>query len=193
MDSLELLYNHYKETMQLMQGAKVERDKYFLILCLLIALLFLLGIEPTGTASFIEAWLASVTGGSFSFGFNIIQSAVWLVLLFYTLKYYQRNIYVERQYAYLDKLERNISRLTNVIFNREGEEYSENYPCVLTMIDFFYKKFFPILYFAIVFYKIYLEVIIGHTFINCILAIPILVLTLAYFLFINNLFNGSYH
>ena len=63
------------------------------------------------------------------------------------IRYIQDMLYIERQYTYLDKLEKEISNLTiSGIFSREGENYQRNYPMVLNFIDLFYKMLMPILF-----------------------------------------------
>ena len=46
MDEKEMIYDHYKETMELQKEAKEHRDKHYVILCILEALSFLFLIKP---------------------------------------------------------------------------------------------------------------------------------------------------
>ena len=71
----------------------------------------------------------------------------------------QDTVYVERQYGYLGSLEKRISALLGQdnFFKREGENYLDNYPAVLNLIDLFYKTFIPILFTGINTIRIIME------------------------------------
>ena len=49
MDSLEISYDHYKETCELSRQAQSRRNKNFVILCVLEATSFLFLVEPEKT------------------------------------------------------------------------------------------------------------------------------------------------
>ena len=65
------------------------------------------------------------------------------------IRYVQDMLYVERQYLYLNKLEKEISYLSSTdIFSREGENYQKDYPIVLNLIDLFYKILMPVFFYG---------------------------------------------
>lgn len=93
---------------------------------------------------------------------TIIQTLLWLLIVYVMIRYIQDMLYVERQYIYLDGLEKEISNLGSVnIFAREGANYQKDYPVVLNFIDLFYKMLMPIFFALINAVRIYKEWILS--------------------------------
>ena len=61
-----------------------------------------------------------------------------MLYLWTTLRYYQRSVYVERTYKYVDALEKKLG------ITREGTAYAKDYPAILNVIHWIYQWFFPI-------------------------------------------------
>lgn len=76
--------------------------------------------------------------------FNVIQTFLWIALLYETLRYSQSLIYIEREYNYIGSLEEQLSQLTSFKFNREGQDYSDNYPVISNYTNIIYKYLFPL-------------------------------------------------
>ena len=184
MKDIDLLYDHYKDSFNLIRKSQAERNRFFIILCILIALLFLFAVDPISTEHTITTSLKEYLKINLNFNNMIIQSLIWIVLLFFEIRYYQTNIYIERQYKYIHSLERRISSLTNISFDRESNNYLGSYPCILNLIDFLYKVVFPILLIVVVIAKIFSEITcIVNTlnfFFNFIISIFIIILTVTY-------------
>ena len=49
MEHLDILYDHYKDTVVLMKDAQRDRDRFFVIMCILLALLFVFNLDPLST------------------------------------------------------------------------------------------------------------------------------------------------
>lgn len=89
---------------------------------------------------------------------TIIQTLLWLLIAYVMIRYIQDVLYIERQYIYLDSLEKEISNLSSIdIFMREGTNYQKDYPMVLNFIDLFYKMLMPIFFVLINTVRIYKE------------------------------------
>lgn len=147
MDKIELYYDHYKETFNLSKQAQIRRNKLFVWLCTLEALSFLVMIKPEKTLETLAVGINTYFKVDFLFGNAILQTLLWIIVAYTTVRYCQDVLYIERQYCYIDKIEKELSRKCNTnIFNREGENYSKEYPIVLNFIDLFYKMFSPILF-----------------------------------------------
>ena len=158
MDALEVLYDHYKETFGLSKEAQGRRNKSFVILCVLEALSFLLLIRPEMAFELILKGINNDIVTPLQLSNTIIQTLMWLLIVYVMIRYIQDMLYVERQYVYLNNLEKKISNLTATsIFSREGENYQKNYPMVLNFIDLFYKMLMPILFAVINIVRIYVE------------------------------------
>ena len=98
MDKLDLLYDHYKNSYELSKQYQSDRNKLFIILTLIIALHFLFIIEPDSLLHSLYGWLNESFKINIAIEFSIIQSLLWFVLLYFTIRYYQVNTYIERQY-----------------------------------------------------------------------------------------------
>lgn len=158
MDALELLYDHYKETFSLSKAAQERRNKNFVILCILEALSFLLLIRPEIASKLILTGINKDMETPLQLSNAIIQTLLWLLIAYVMIRYIQDVLYVERQYLYLDNLEKEIARLSSTgIFTREGINYQRDYPMVLNFIDLFYKMLMPVLFAVINIVRIHEE------------------------------------
>ena len=163
MDALEILYDHYKEAFSLSKEAQGRRNKSFVILCVLEALSFLLLIRPEMAFELILKGINKDIETPLQLSNTIIQTLIWLVIVYVMIRYIQDMLYIERQYMYIDKLEKEISNLTTTrIFSREGENYQKDYPMVLNFIDLFYKMLMPILFVLINIVRIHEEWILSQ-------------------------------
>lgn len=161
MDSLELLYDHYKDTFQLIKENEVTRNKMFIYFIVLLSVLYLLAIEPDSLHSSINSWIDTNIGTSIDFGISIIESFIWIVLLYFTIRYFQIIMYINRQYDYLHTLEGQINQIVDFNFNREGAGYLNEYPVILNIIYYMYTLIFPLMYISIVAYKIINSILSG--------------------------------
>lgn len=159
MESIEILYDHYKETYDLSKEAQARRNKNFVILCVLEALSFLILIKPEKAFEIIANGINSELDLTLSLGNSIIQTLIWILIAYVSIRYVQDMMYVERQYSYMDKLEKQISASIEYhnLFSREGDNYKNSYPMVLNFIDLFYKMLMPILFVVINSVHIYKE------------------------------------
>lgn len=144
----ELLHDHYKDSFDHIRDREKSRDRYFLICIFLIGLLFLQVNYP---AHFLAALGPFTIFGTsvhlVSLPLAALLSISWTLNLVFTLRYCQYSIFVERQYEYLHKLEKHISREIGGedIFSREGAAYLENYPPFSAWAWIFYAWMFPII------------------------------------------------
>lgn len=158
MDALELLYDHYKETFSLSKEAQARRNKNFIVLCILEAFSFLLLVRPEKAFELILEGINKELDMTLQLSNTIIQTLLWLLIAYIMIRYVQDMLYIERQYIYLDNLEKEINNLGTIkIFAREGENYQKGYPMVLNFIDLFYKMLMPIFFAIINSVRIYRE------------------------------------
>lgn len=179
MDALEMLYDHYKETFSLSKEAQVRRNKSFIVLCILEAFSFLLLIRPEKAFELILEGIHKELDMTLQLSNTIIQTLLCLLIVYVMIRYIQDMLYVERQYAYLDSLEKEISNLGSVnIFAREGANYQKDYPMVLNFIDLFYKMLMPIFFALINMVRIYEEWILSDKITIAIICDTILFLSI---------------
>ena len=154
MDKTELLYDHYKETYMIIKDSLIQRNRFFVMLFAIMAFQFLFAVSTESIATLVITIIQNFYDIDISGQMVIVQCLLWLVLLYFTMRYYQVTVYIERQYNYIHSLEGDIELLINSTFNREGGDYSNNYPKMNDMIDILYKWFFPIIYCIVICCKI---------------------------------------
>lgn len=193
---VEKLYDHYKETCELTRAAIVERNKLFVYVCVLTGALFLFISNPDMIFGILLQVIRFKYEVDISVSINAAQSLVWVLLLFFLVRYIQRNCYIERQYNYQNELE---DRLADAGFKitREGKAYNSVYPIVLSLIDRIYKWMFPFILTTITIIKEITEVIdvvTGKAYVGTLnlvihtgIALVIVVLCVLYFVFISGI------
>ena len=150
MEHLEILYDHYKETFELSKGEQEKRNKCFVIVCLIEALSFLMFIQPDTASDILLSIINSNTENPLLMGSSILQTLLWILVLYTLIRYCQHNTYIERQYSYIERLESEISNQFNDFkFDRESGNYLNDYPFFLDLIHIFYTWFAPILFLVI--------------------------------------------
>ena len=159
---LEIYYDHYKETCLLNKEAQTRRNKSFILLCVLEMLSFLMINNPDFIYSLLNDVVKAKLETSIRFSTIIFQTVLWILLTYILIRYVQDVLYVEKQYRYLNRLEKKIENLLgeqgiDYIFCREGVGYKNEYPMVLNIIDMFYKMFLPLLFTTINIVRIKIE------------------------------------
>ncbi len=148
-ETIDWLYDHYKQTDELRIEAQNRRNKSFLLLCILEAVSFLVIVQPELVwFNVIESIHASLAA-SLIITNTILQSLLWVVIVYVLIRYVQDVLYIERQYRYQERLERKLFQQSGYEMNRESGNYSSDYPIVLNLIDIFYKMFCPVLFFVL--------------------------------------------
>ena len=112
MDILDVLYDHYKETFSLSKEAQGRRNKSFVILCVLEAVSFLLLIRPEMAFELILKGINKDIETPLQLSNTIIQTLIWLLIVYVMIRYIQDMLYIERQYTYLDSKWQIASTLT---------------------------------------------------------------------------------
>lgn len=190
MDKTELLYDHYKETYSIIKDNLIQRNRFFIMLFVIMTLQFLFAISPKSIITIITTIILKTYSIDISGQMVIIQCLLWLVLLYLTMRYYQSTVYIERQYNFIHSLEADIATLTNVKFDRESGDYLNNYPKMNDMIDILYKWFFPIIYCLIICCKIISEFqstpFSFPLFLDIIIFICCFILTILYLVFLHS-------
>lgn len=188
MDKMELLYDHYKETFSIIKDTIIQRNRFFVMVFLVMTFQFLFASSPDSVSCLITSIIQNQYKIDISNQMAIMESFLWLVLLYLTMRYYQVTIYVEKQYSYIYSIEEELSKITHIKFNRESGNYLLNYPQMNNFVDFLYKRVFPMMYCFIISYKIFSESygtkITLLLIINIILFISCFILTIFYMKFL---------
>lgn len=144
---LDMLHDHYKESFSYIRERERQRDRLFLILIGLFALLFFETQYPRGFGGALGP--VAVSGAEVDLGalpLPALLSASWALTLAIVLRYCQVAINVERQYSYLHALEEKISRELGdeEVYRREGKAYAQDYPLFSDWAWVSYVFLFPV-------------------------------------------------
>lgn len=142
----EILHDHYKETFQYIRERETLRDRLFLVLIGLYALLAVQIQYPRkfdGTVETINLFGIQVDVNSLPLA--ALLTATWVFVLAVVLRYCQTTINVERQYGYLHLLEERLSpEFGGDVYCREGRAYEDQYPHFSDWTWRFYTVILPV-------------------------------------------------
>lgn len=158
-ETFEILYDHFKDTFIEIKEAEKIRDKYFSLLLGFTILLLLITITPSIADTAINSYLQEHF--NFTLEVDVLQSAIWFSIFFSSMKYYQRNVFINRQYSYLHKLEQFLDLKVsdqNFSFSRTGEHYNRSFPLVSFLVYLFYLLVFPLVLISVLLLKLWSEI-----------------------------------
>lgn len=145
---LDVLHDHYKETFARIREEEKSRDRQFLALIGLFALLCLEIGYPAAVGGSLGT--ANILGGELhldALPLPFLLNLTWTLTFVIALKYCRITVWVSRQYPYLHALEEQISGEVGGgnLYRREGKVYLTDYPPLLDVSWFAYSIFFPFL------------------------------------------------
>ena len=183
MSNTEILYDHYKDTIEETKKQESRRNKLFIIILVHIFVLFLVSYKPESMCNVISDLLMEKWKMGFYFSINIIQIAIMISMLYCVIRYYQINIQINRIYPYIHTIENELSKQISENFTREGKNYLKEYPKTQNIVYFCYKYIFPVFYIIALIYR----VIINNTWnspviksIEVIITILLIILNIVY-------------
>lgn len=146
MEKIDIQYDHYKETFKIIRENEKERNKLFIIVIIHVLVIFLFMVKPNEIYQTINEFSKNYIQNGLYFGINAIEIFIWISTLYFSTRYFQININIDRKYIYLHNLEEQLSKSLKLEFNRESKAYEEGYPILLNIIYWTYRYIFPILY-----------------------------------------------
>lgn len=166
----ELLLDHYKDTFQNILYHWKLRNRFFVYVLILIAVIALDTYQPGVLSDLVNAYITKtlecVGQEAPKLDFAVIRSAAWFLLLSLVIQYYQRSIHVDRQNRYIGGLEEQICQIMGGDFvTREGKAYfsktgafkrgeESGRPLFLRAVGPLYVYFFPLTLVVLVILKI---------------------------------------
>jgi len=141
--SLELYYDHYKDTFSYLRVYIATRDKVFYITLGLLILIFFQSNNPDVAKNISAVLVKKNIGDSIYINVNFVNSLLLFAFLSLIIKYFQLTLLIERQYPYLHAIEEELTANLGVKITREGKSYVEAYPIVLSVIHRIYSLLFP--------------------------------------------------
>ena len=156
---LETLNDHYKDTFSQQLGYLKRRDRLSLYLFFALVIMFLEVVSPNGTEAIISKLISKYLGNGISLETGFVRCLTWFLLFGLVVKYCQIVVLVERLYAYLHKLEEELTPFfaSRIPFTREGKSYLTNYPILSNWSNFLYIWVFPIVLLLFTGVKIWAE------------------------------------
>ena len=158
---LEVLNDHYKDTFSHLQGYLRRRNRLSLYLLLALAIMFLevRNGNENGTEIIISALISKYLGEGLTLDSQSVKVLMWFFLFGLVATYCQVVVLIEKQYAYLHKIEAELSPFfsTGIPFTREGKSYLKDYPMVSNWVHVLYTWVFPIALIFFTFVKIVIE------------------------------------
>lgn len=202
----ELLMDHYKDTSGQLSSHWKVRNRLFMYILVLLAVLALDMAKPGSLADLANRSLnkalpaLSDTKGKQAapapiLEFSVVGSLGWFLLLCLVVQYYQRSVHVDRQYKYIDDVEREISRLMGGDYvTREGRSYLSRKgawegddrdcrPAYLRAVGPLYVHAFPVFLSVFVAVKMYRDHVPPHgvtDFLNLVMGFAIIIYTVLY-------------
>ena len=178
---VDLYYDHYKDTQEIIKNHRVKRDKYTFFLFCIIAVIAFISIDAPNCSKIVNELLSSQLGLS-SISFQVFNAIFLFILLFVSLQYYQSCLYIERMYLYLHNVENALSEMSKMNIDRESKSYLNNYPKTTGLAYFFYTYIIPAIIILISFYKFYIEIKEANTvvIIDCLFIIATILCSFVY-------------
>lgn len=130
----ELLLDHYKDTCAVVAPHWKARNRLFMYTLVVIVIIVVDTFTPLSLHLFVDVYLKNELGEDTLraaqresgplLGFEVVDLLVRFLLLCLVIQYYQRSMHINRQYHYIDDLEKKICRLMGGLYvAREGRSY----------------------------------------------------------------------
>lgn len=180
----ESLCSHYKDSYDIHLSTRKEREIIFYALIAITGLFYFQTSDLNVVNTIISDALKETGGITLDKKSGVIPTLIWLILFAVSTKYYQIHTRIEREYAYLHKLEAIINPVYNnssqnshsAAFTREGKSYLQSYPLISNVVHYFYNLIFPIIIITAVISRIYKEGV-PISYIHSLLGLSILIST----------------
>ena len=145
---IEMLFAHYSDVVDELRSNIRLRYRYLFYILLIAVIVTMEMFFPEDIQPIIESMLVNILKMSSPLDFSIVETGLFFGLLLLIVRYMQIVVGVERQHQYTHWLEDRINELIkNDLIIYQGKFYNlQNYPAVLSTIDWLYKKFIPFLF-----------------------------------------------
>jgi hypothetical protein len=183
MESIDLYYDHYKDTFEHLKGCLKKRDNYTIMLFVMVIVLSFQLNEPQESVKLADLLIKNKLN-NITINFKYVNTVLVYAFLWLTILYYQINLLIEKTYKYIHEIEDKLSETGNYPINREGKNYLNYYPWLSFIVHRIYTILFPILIIVIASFKAYHEYNTHQYDLSCvdILGISITILSSALYL-----------
>ena len=153
---LNLYYDHYKDTQDIIRGYIAKRDKYTIILLCVVAVISYVTIDSATCSQIINEILNHQLGLS-AISFQVLNAIFLSLLLFVVLQYYLVCLNIEKSYRYIHNVENTLSEMSQMNIDRESKSYLNNYPKTQWLAHQFYTYLLSVIIIAVSIYKFIVE------------------------------------
>lgn len=180
-DNVNILYDHYKDTCNIVRNKEKARNKIFIICASLVAILLIITIE-SDTKNLIVEYIQYLLKSKTPINIPTIESLILIVFVYTTLVYYNACFFIEREYKYIHKLEIDLQRQLKYDISREVSLFTTKFSIVSNIIYYLYTHLFPLIGAALILYKSTVDILTGNVnaILNLIIGIVGLIIVVAY-------------
>lgn len=142
----DLLLKHHIDTLNRLTQHIRSREKFFIWSLILLTVMLM---DLLLRNNYAESLINIAINKQYSLNINnpnVLKEAVIWLLAYTSLRYFQINIYIERQYGYLSMVETYLSEMLGLNLKRESQDYLAGYPMFSDWADLVYKIIFPIFF-----------------------------------------------
>jgi hypothetical protein len=155
---IDIYYDHYKDTFDKIIIEKSRRNKHFVFMLLVAFSIFLTMFIPEVVYAISISLIKEKVGLSKSIDYSWIKTILIFSFIWISFLYYQTTLNIERLYSYIHKVEKQLSdKLGSLSINREGTNYLNGYPILLSIIHRIYNVIIPITISAVFCFRWYLD------------------------------------
>jgi hypothetical protein len=90
MDKSDILYDHYKESIELSQQAQKQRSHYFCGICILEILNIVFLLYPSEVVTALTQWFDAQYSIAFPLALPVVQGTIWILIIYFTVLYFQK-------------------------------------------------------------------------------------------------------
>jgi hypothetical protein len=142
----DILYAHYKDSFENIQNHIKKRERFLFFLLILSVIMIFQIACPAEAPDQLACILLKKLDLNKPISVAFIDTVIWFIMLSLIIRYCQTVSYIERQYAYIQEIEKKINTiLGNEYITREGKAYLTKYPIFSTWVHYLYTVVFPIL------------------------------------------------
>lgn len=182
------IYDHYKETVNYLKKDLIKRDKITLAIFILFSAYFLVEFKQVDSVTVTNILIKKKVGLSLDINYTVLSTAMLLLILGTTVKYFQMCLNIQKQYDYIHNLENKINIISDEkLITRKGYSYLKEYPLLSALIHRIYNFFLPlgiILSMSLKIYKICKTGLGILTAINIVIGFLIILCTSLHLLFV---------
>lgn len=142
-NTINLLYDHYKQSFDQIQRYTTVRNRLFVYVLLGAAAMQLL--NPAEAQSVLAQVLAKYVGVAPQLTMQSVATILWIAVLYGMIRYYQATLTIDLQYQSLHELEDKLSTVLGAPeFRRERRGYEHDFRGFRWTVSRFYRVLVPL-------------------------------------------------